>query len=292
MEPSHHVAVVGLGLMGGPIAGHLAASGITTHGWDVDANAMRRAQDKGVRPLASVQALPPGIETVFTSLPSAAALHEVVEALLAGACRPRVVAELSTLSLADKQQARGRLEAHAVQMLDAPISGTGAQALTRDLGVYASGPASAWQRARKAIGCFALRPRYVGDFGNGTRLKLVANLLVAIHNVASAEAMAVAEASGLDLADVIDVIRDGAGNSRIFELRAPLMAQARYEPATMKLEVWAKDMALIGGFVQELGIRTPVFDATRPVYDSARAWCARADTAGVFEALRAQGRAR
>ena len=121
-------------------------------------------------------------------------------------------------------------------MLDCPVSGTGAQAKAKDIVVYASGdtqsdpPAAAAVRRRSRARCMI-----VGAFGNGSRMKYVANLLVAIHNVAAAEAMVLGMKSGLDAeAD----LRDGhrrRRNSRVFELRGPMMVKGRYDDATMKV---------------------------------------------------------
>jgi 3-hydroxyisobutyrate dehydrogenase-like beta-hydroxyacid dehydrogenase len=109
----------------------------------------------------------------------------------------------------------------------------------------------------------------LGAFGNGSRMKYVANLLVAIHNVASAEAMVLGMKAGLDPQVVFDLVRIGAGNSRVFELRAPMMVKDDYEDATMKIKVWQKDMDVIGEYATQLGCPTPLFSATIPVYSAA-----------------------
>jgi len=109
----------------------------------------------------------------------------------------------------------------------------------------------------------------LGDYGNGSRMKYVANLLVAIHNVASAEAMVLGIKAGLDAQRIFDLIRIGAGNSRVFELRAPMMVKDDYEDATMKIKIWQKDMDVIGGYATALGVPTPLFSATIPIYASA-----------------------
>ena len=101
------------------------------------------------------------------------------------------------------------------------------------------------------------------------KMKLVANLLVAIHNVAAAEAIVLAVKSGLDAATAYRVISAGAGASRMLDLRGPLMVEGRYEPPTMKVDVWQKDMALIGEFAAEVAAPTPLFAATVPLYAAA-----------------------
>jgi L-threonate 2-dehydrogenase len=118
---------------------------------------------------------------------------------------------------------------------------------------------------------FAREAHDLGAFGNGSRMKFVANLLVAINNVASAEAMVLAEKAGLDLRQVVKLVGAGAAQSRIFDLRAPMMADNHYLPATMRLSTWQKDMAVIGAFASALGSPAPLFRATVPIYDAANA---------------------
>jgi 3-hydroxyisobutyrate dehydrogenase-like beta-hydroxyacid dehydrogenase len=168
------------------------------------------------------------------------------------------------------------------------LSGTGAQARARDLVVYASGDSAAIAALKPLFADFAKAAHNLGVFGNGSRMKYVANLLVAVHNVAAAEAMVLGMKAGLDPHKIIDLITPGAGNSRVFELRAPMMADNRYEPATMKVSIWQKDMAIIGAYAAELGCPTPLLSATLPVYASAMArGHAGHDTAAVCEVLEA-----
>jgi 3-hydroxyisobutyrate dehydrogenase-like beta-hydroxyacid dehydrogenase len=120
-------------------------------------------------------------------------------------------------------------------------------------------------------------------------MKLVANLLVAIHNVASAEAMVLGMKAGLDPDQIVKLVGAGAGSSRIFELRAPMMAADVYEPATMKVSVWQKDMDVIGKFAAELGVATPLFSASGAIYDDAmKQGLGPLDTAGVCRVIEAR----
>ena len=118
-------------------------------------------------------------------------------------------------------------------------------------------------------------------------MKFIANHLVAIHNVAAAEAMILAERAGLDPKMVVDMIGPGAGGSRMFQMRAPMMVEGVYEPATMKVSTWKKDMAIIAGFADDVGCATPLFTLTQPVYAEAMAMgLGDQDTAAVFEVLK------
>jgi 3-hydroxyisobutyrate dehydrogenase-like beta-hydroxyacid dehydrogenase len=167
------------------------------------------------------------------------------------------------------------------------LSGTGAQAAVRDLVVYASGDSNAIAECGLLFSDFAKQTADLGAFGNGSRMKFVANHLVAIHNVAAAEAMVLAERAGLDLQTVFDVVSPGAGGSRMFQLRAPMMVGRSYEPATMKVSTWKKDMTIIAEFAADIGCRTPLFEMTQQVYtDTVAMGLGDKDTAAVFETLR------
>lgn len=263
------VGVVGLGIMGGAIARNLRAAGWRVIGHDPDSARARELAEAGIEIAAGAGALAARAPVVLTSLPHADALRATAAAIAAAGAPPCVVAELSTLALDDKAEAEAILRAAGHGLLDCPLSGTGAQARTGDLVVYASGDAAHIAALRPLFLDFAREAHDLGAFGNGMRMKLVANLLVAIHNVASAEAFALGIAAGLDPGRIFDLVRAGAGNSRIFELRGPMMAEARYDEATMKLAVWQKDMALIRDFARALGCKTPLLDAAAPVYDAA-----------------------
>jgi 3-hydroxyisobutyrate dehydrogenase-like beta-hydroxyacid dehydrogenase len=262
------VGVVGLGIMGGAIARNLATAGWEVVGFDVDAERRREAEAAGVAIAESGAAVAARAPTIIMSLPSAKAAIAVAGEL-AGAAEKRVVVETSTLALDDKAEIRRILEAAGHTVLDCPLSGTGAQAQTGDLVVFASGDSAAIASLMPMFAGFSREAHDLGAFGNGSRMKFVANLLVAINNVASAEAMVLAEKAGLDLEQVVKLVGAGAAQSRIFDLRAPMMAADHYLPATMRLSTWQKDMAVIGAFASALGSPTPLFRATVPIYDAA-----------------------
>jgi 3-hydroxyisobutyrate dehydrogenase-like beta-hydroxyacid dehydrogenase len=171
-------------------------------------------------------------------------------------------------------------------MIDCPVSGTGAQAKARDLVFYASGDSKAIARLKPMFEDFGRRVYDVGAFGNGSKMKYVANLLVAINNVASAEAMVLGMKAGLPPQLIFDLITAGAGNSRVFELRAPMMVKNNYKDATMKIDVWQKDMDVIGYYARKIRVPTPMFDASKPIYDAAlRSGLGPYDTAAVCAVL-------
>ena len=283
------IGIVGLGIMGGAIARNLLAAGFGVRGYDVDAARFEALKPTGIATKSAGEAAE-GADVVLTSLPSIKALDDTVASLLAAKRSGLVVAELSTLPIEAKEKARAALAAGGLTLLDCPLSGTGAQAVTKDLAVYASGERAAYERAEPVFRGFARVTHYLGAFGNGSKMKFIANLLVAVHNVASAEAMVLGMKAGLDPETIVKVIASGAGNSRVFELRAPLMASGDYAP-TMKIDIWQKDMSIIADFAKALGVTLPTFAASAPVYDAAQAaGFGGEDTAAVAKVLAAQSK--
>jgi 3-hydroxyisobutyrate dehydrogenase-like beta-hydroxyacid dehydrogenase len=265
------VGMIGLGIMGSAMSANLARAGFRVAGFDVAPR--RRAEHKRLGGIAarSARDVAKRTDIIITSLPSARALAEVAAELSKSTKRGAIVIETSTLPIPVKEDARDVLAKRGVILLDCPLSGTGAQARVKDLLIYVSGDRSAYRRIVPVLEGFTSANYYVGAFGAGSKMKFVANLLVAIHNVAAAEAMVLAMKAGLDPALVLKVVAGGAGGSRMFQIRGPMMVKGDYSEATMKNEVWQKDMTIIGDFARELDCPTPLFAASAPIYNAAMA---------------------
>jgi L-threonate 2-dehydrogenase len=281
------VGIVGLGIMGGAIARNLAERGWQVVGYDLDAARCAEMARANITIATDAMQVARDTPIIMTSLPSATAVEDVACAIAHSGQPPRIVVELSTLAIAEKLRFEDILTTAGHIALDCPLSGTGAQARERDLVVYASGDSASIARCAELFADFAKQSADLGAFGNGSRMKFIANHLVAIHNVAAAEAMILAQRAGLDPKTVIDMIGPGAGGSRMFQLRAPMMAEGVYEPATMKVSTWKKDMAIIAEFADDVGCATPLFTLTQPVYAEAMAMgLGDQDTASIFEVLK------
>jgi 3-hydroxyisobutyrate dehydrogenase-like beta-hydroxyacid dehydrogenase len=263
--------MIGLGIMGSAMAGNLLKAGFHVVGYDVLPTPRKALSSQGGTAAGSVAGVAKRAGIAITSLPSVAALDAVAAELAGEPRRGLVIVETSTLPIEAKERARKALARAGVTLLDCPLSGTGAQARTRDLAVYASGPRAAYRQVIPVLEGFARAHYYIGAFGAGSKMKYVANLLVAIHNVAAAEAMTLAIKAGLDPAQVLKVISDGAGSSRMFQVRGPMMVANDYSQATMKVAVWQKDMHVIGDFATGLDCPTPLFAASAPIYNAAMA---------------------
>lgn len=284
------VGIVGLGIMGGAYAAHLIDAGFATCGYDLAPDATQRFAERGGRACADAADAARTSDVVITALPSVAATDEAffgAHGVRAGAHAALVVVEASTLPLATKERVRAEMRAAGVEVLDAPVSGTGTQARLKDLAIYASGERAAFERAQPALEAIARVVRYVGAFGVGSKLKYIANLLVTIHNLSTAEAVVMAQKAGLDPAMMLEVIGEGAGASRMLAVRGPMMAAGRYDDAAMKLEVYEKDLEIIADFARAVGAPTPLFSQSAVFYTAALAQGrGKQDTAAIASVLK------
>ncbi len=284
------LGVVGLGIMGGAMAEALVKAGYTVYGYDVVPAAMRRLKEAAGHPLKSAAAVAEKSDLIIVSLSTTQALDSVVDDICASKVSKdakKIVIETSTLPLGDKEAAYKKLKRQGLDVLDCPISGTAVRMKERAWTVFVSGSKSAAKRVDTVLRVFTDKVPYVGVYGNGTKMKFSANHLVAIYNVACAESVNLARKMGLDPQHVLDMF----GNSPIIgtgvmRLRMPFMIDRHYEPPTMKVEVWQKDMQVIGDLAKAVDCPTPLFTACASIYTSAMAQgLAQQDTASVSEVL-------
>jgi L-threonate 2-dehydrogenase len=280
------VGVIGLGNMGGAFAKHLAAAKWRVLGYDIDAGRRRAAARAGVEVVRDVKTLAEAAPVIILSLPHPDALDATVAEITREKLPGKTFVETSTFKIEDKQRAEDALRKAGHVLLDCPISGTGAQAAVKDIVIYASGSKKAIAKLEPMFAAFSRATYDVGEFGNGSRMKFIANLLVTINNVASAEAMVLGIKAGLDPQMIYDLIRAGVGTSRVFEVRGPMMVKDRYKNASMSIKLYHKDIAVIDDFATKLRVPTPLFSASVPVYAKALAMgLGEQDTAAVCAVL-------
>jgi L-threonate 2-dehydrogenase len=285
---ARRVGLIGLGTMGSIMARALLEAGHEVHGHDPLPACRARLRRCGGRAPGSNAEVARACELLICSLPSSAALHGVVAELqLAKSSTPQIVVETSTLPLADKLAAAVALRRQGRPMVDAPISGTATPTPQQVWIMYLSGSQAACREAAALARAFTLDAPRVGPLGTGTKLKLAANHLVAIYNVAYAEMVTLCRGMGLDPAVALQHMGHspyiGTGAMR---LRVPFMIERRYEPATMKIALWQKDMQVIGEMARSVHCPTPLLDACAPLYTAAVAMgLGDADTAATAEVL-------
>jgi len=282
--------VIGLGIMGGAFAKHLAVAGVRTSGYDLLRANLEAFSAQGGHACSSARAVAAASDIVITSLPNSAALENALfgeEGVVAAGRSGLLVVETSTLSLEDKERCRARLAACGIGMLDAPISGTGPQAQAKDIAIFGSGDRAEFDRTRNILCHLARSVRYVGPFGAGSKMKYIANLLVAVHIVGAAEAIVLGEKAGLDPSILVEVLADSAATSRMLDVRGPSMATGSYATPMMKVDVFQKDLDIIANFARQSKCPVPLFSASVPLYIAVAAQgMGLQDTAAVVSVLR------
>lgn len=267
------VGMVGLGVMGSPISANIVKGGFSVCGYDIRKEKVDTLVANGGMAAASPREVAERADVVLISLPSLSAFEMVIRGengILSSGRSGLVVMEVSTLGAEDKLKAYHDLKAIEMLMLDCPISG-GARAAEKDLVVYGSGDQKVYEACLPIVEAFARSNYYLGEFGNGTKMKLVANLLVAIHNVSTAEAMVFGMKFGLDPELIYKVMCDSSGRSRMFEVRGARMVQDSYDNATMPVKTFQKDLKIIESAAADLSCPTPLFSNCLQVYLGAMA---------------------
>ena len=259
------VGVVGLGVMGSAMAANLVAAGHTVVGFDIDPRRQSSAAEAGVRIEDTAGAVGAASEIVIFSLPTQSSLAEVASQVASGAREGLLCLETGTFPLAAKTAARDILAASGIELMDAPLSGTGLQATDGTLVVFASGSREGFDRARAVFRAIGRSSHYLGDFGNGSRMKYIANLLVVVHSLVAAEAHVLGMAAGMNPATVQRLAEDSTGSSKMLEIRGPMMVIDDY-PAAGRLDVLLKDAEIIKDFATSAGSPTPLLDTAIEVY--------------------------
>ncbi len=288
---SINVGMVGLGNMGLPVALSLLEHGLPVYGY------RRRMIDDfitmGGTPVSSSKEVAQHSDIVLTCLPSDEALLEVVSGengLMQGAHPGLIVVEISMLSLEAKEQALTHLQRVGVEMLDCPISGTPSMVLPRKTVFLGSGDEDVFQRCLPVFQAITDNNFYLGGFGVGSKMKCVANLLVAVHTLATAEAMVLSSKAGLDPEMVMKVITPSIAGSTMFAVRAPMMAARRYEPPMGSIHSVQEFIPLINALAKEVSSPTPLLDLAAQYYERAAAGGrGEQDIASLFAVLEEEG---
>ncbi len=267
---SERIGVVGLGVMGSAMAKNIMGAGHEVLGFDIDPGKLAHFVGSGGVPAGSAGEVAAGSDLLLMSLPTVDALAQVAEEIARNAHEGLVCLEAGTFPLEAKTAARETLAAAGVELLDTPLSGTGLQAADATLVVYASGSREGIARARPIFEAIGRSTQDVGEFGNGSKTKYIANLLVVAHSLAAAEAHELGLAAGLDPTMMQRVVEDGVGSSKMFEIRGPMIIADDYPPAA-RLDIHLKDAKVISAYARSVGAVTPLLDTTLQIYQQASA---------------------
>ncbi|HZD90070.1 MAG TPA: NAD(P)-dependent oxidoreductase [Pseudolabrys sp.] len=261
------IGLVGLGKIGLPIAENLIKSGYRVLGYR--RSNMADFERAGGVAAASPAAIGEEADIVLTCLPSAEALDEVVQGPrgLVHVARPgQIVVELGSHLVPEKERQIAPLAAKGAVFLDGEVGGTPGMVTARKAVVYLAGEETAARKAETVARGFTDVVHYFGPFGAASTVKLVNNLLVAVHMAATGEAMALALKSGVDVDLLIKAVAGGSGGSTQFGIRAPWMAQRRFQPAQGDAIGLSHYFELIGDLADRVGVATPMLDRAVELY--------------------------
>ena len=259
------VGFVGLGRMGGPMSGRLAAAGNTVYAFDANGAALRAAETAGCKPCASARDVAARADIVFISLPTPDIVNKVVlgEQGLAGGSRAGIVVDLSTTGPGMAGRVANGLQAHGIAWLDAPVSGgiKGAQGGT--LAVMVSGPQSAYAVAEPLLRHFG-KLFYVGEkAGLAQVAKLANNLLAASALVVTSEAVVMGVKAGLDPKVLIDIINVSSGRNSATQDKFPRAILPRTFDFGFATGLSYKDVRLCVDEAEAMGVPMVVGAAVR-----------------------------
>ena len=261
LQPHHVIGMIGIGQLGLPIAVNLMRAGYRVVGF--------RRTDREAFSRAGGEALNSPADVLLLCLPGedaqAAVLHGpegVLEALAPG----KIVIEMGTYTRDYKVQQALRVQQAGARMLEAEVSGSPPMVVERRAALYVGGDDDLFQACKPVLDAITEHHFHLGDVGSAVAMKLIANTLVTIHTLAAAEAMNMGVRAGFAPERVAEVIRQGAGNSAMFTIRAPLMAARAFTPAPGSFNTLHKYLRLGAGMAQELGCATPLFSAAAPYF--------------------------
>lgn len=283
-----NIGLIGLGAMGGAYAKHLLKNNFKCFGIDLDKNNILKFIQLGGQEI-TYDELFNKVDIVLTSLPSLIAYKDVLNNLkrLGKNNSKKIILDMNTISIDDKNMFKNEINGLNIDMLDSPVSGTGAQAWEADLTVFASGSKELIDKCMNIFKAFSKEVINVGSFGNGMKFKILANLLVTIHNTAAAEALRLGELAGLDKDVIYKVLGNSAATSVMLQKRMPLMINKNYEPPTASFNIFLKDVDIIRNFIKNNNVTLPTFEGSAKIYDKAEKTLSKNwDTASVYEVLK------
>jgi 3-hydroxyisobutyrate dehydrogenase len=284
------VGWVGLGAMGLPMAGNVARAGHDVTAYDIDPGRAASLADDGVKPASSISQAATGAEVLVLMVATPAQVDGVLfgEDPATSSLDPgAVVMIMATVGPAAVQRWVERLRQQQVEVVDAPVSGGVRRAAEGDLLVMVGGADSAVQRVQPVLNAMAGHAPVVGPApGDGQKVKLVNQLLCGVHIAAAAEALAYAEAMGLDAAATWQVIREGAAASFMLNDRGERMVQPSDEVKSA-LDIFVKDMGLVLDAGRATSFPSPLASAAEQLFLAGhRAGLGRRDDSSVIEVLR------
>ncbi|WP_448190097.1 NAD(P)-dependent oxidoreductase [Azospirillum sp. sgz301742] len=264
--PGRTVGVIGLGLMGRPMARNLAQAGAAVVVHNRSPGPAEELAKQGLRPAASPAEVAGAADTLILMLTDTPAVEAVTDALL-GALRPgHLVIDMGTTAVGATRCLAERVRAVGADWVDAPVSGGQVAAEAATLTIMAGGTVEAFERAKPLFQTLGRRITHVGDVGAGQIAKTANQVIVGLTIGAVAEALALAKAAGADPAKVREAIRGGFAESRILELHGGRMVSGDFAPGA-RVTTQLKDLTQAEALAEDAGIDLPAVSLCRELYE-------------------------
>jgi 3-hydroxyisobutyrate dehydrogenase-like beta-hydroxyacid dehydrogenase len=273
--------------MGGNIAKLLLHKQFKVAGFDLLTEQIEALAGDGLDAGTSVGDVAAKYDTLITSLPTLKEVQAVIEELASAPKDGQIVIECSTLAVDDKIAAHDALKSGGRNMLDAPISATPPMLAKGMASIHVSGDEAAYNDCVAVLEGFTASNFFVGEVGNGSRMKILANYLVHVHITAAAECMVLGQKAGLDPDLIYKVIKESAGTSKMFDIRGAYMAKSDYrEGGGTMFAVYEKDASIITEFAAQVHAPVDLYVTSRQKMNSALALgLGHLDTSAVCKAL-------
>jgi len=256
MASSSKVGFIGLGNVGGKLAGSLARHGIALTVRDLNPALEEPFVQVGAARAASPREMAERVDIVITCLPSPAASAAVMEqpdGVLAGLGPGKIWLEMSTTDAAEVRRLGARVEALGAAAMDCPVSGGCHRAATGNISVFAGGSRQSFERVLPILAILGRRILHTGALGSASILKVLTNYLATVHLTALAEALCVAKVAGMDLNTTYEAIRISSGNSFVHETESQVILNGSRD-ISFTMDLVIKDVGLFDRLARELNV--------------------------------------
>jgi 3-hydroxyisobutyrate dehydrogenase len=267
------IGFVGLGNVGGKLAGSLLRNGHAVVVRDLNAALVDDFVARGAQAADSPRALAQAVDIVITCLPSPAASAAVAEGpdgflpiLRAG----QVWMEMSTTDHAEVLRLGKLVEARGALFMECPVSGGCHRAETGNIAIFAGGPREGFERVLPVLTTLGRRILHTGPLGTASRLKVMTNYLCTVHLVALAEALTTCQAIGLDMNTTYEAIRISSGNSFVHETESQVILNGSRD-INFTMDLVAKDVGLFDDLARDAGVPLELSPLIVRLFDEARA---------------------
>ena len=263
----NNIGIIGLGVLGSAIAKNFIDKNISIKGFDINKKVFEKLTSDKIKAYNSIDKISSNCNFLITSLPSETSLINVCKSLIKK--DNLIIIETSTLPLDCKLEARNILLEKNITIFDAPLSGNRIAALEGKLSAYLSGDHKNKEEIQKILEVFCQKVTDVGNFGNGTIMKLIGNILNLVHNAVSAEVIGLGIKSGLDPKIIHDAISGTFSSSGVFENRGKLMVEEDYDKEGMNFSTPLKDSTFITDLSKKYMMPLPIYQVALQYYYAA-----------------------